>query len=145
MVRYFTQALAVRRAVIMLKNVEYFLQKFVDQSRINATNMRTVSANVKAPALISLAIVFPFILMEIVNRRNLPGEFPYVLFGALWVAMLLFILILKPILKNFHSGVLHITVFNVITRTVFLAALGYFWISLVVDQMPCFLGGTNCD
>ncbi|MGI8581004.1 MAG: hypothetical protein ACR2KX_02350 [Chitinophagaceae bacterium] len=107
--------------------------------------MNTLFTNLKMPSLISIATVLPFILLEILNRSGLSESFPYFLFGTLWIVMLIIVLTLKPIFKNFNSGVLNITIPNAIIRAAVLTVLGYFWISIIIDQMPCFLGGTNCD
>lgn len=107
--------------------------------------MNTILANVKMPALISSAVVFPFFLIAIMNRKNMPEAFPYFLFGTLWTVMLIFVLIMRSIINSYNSGALHISTVSLVARTAFLIILGSFWISIVIDQMPCFLGGTNCD
>jgi len=107
--------------------------------------MNALPVNLKWPAFISLATVLPFILMEIINRKFFPESFPYFLFGMLWLLMLIIIFIFKSLVKNLHSSVLNFTKLNLMTRFASLILLGYCWISLIIDQMPCFLGGTNCD
>ena len=44
----------------------------------------------KAAALIGFLIVLPFMLLEVVNRRNINTEFPVVLFVVMWVLATLF-------------------------------------------------------
>jgi len=81
-----------------------------------------------------------------VNRRNFNQEFPFVLFGFLWVLPIIFIITLMPIVRNLQAGN------NIIAKPIIfllqvivLTFIGWMWISIVVDQMPCFLGVPNCD
>jgi hypothetical protein len=73
------------------------------------------------PAVVGILAVVPFALLELVNRSGLNEAFPFVLFVLLWVL----------------PGVL----FWVIV----LGVLAWFWIVILTDQMPCFLGVPNCD
>jgi hypothetical protein len=92
-------------------------------------------------ALLSIA---PFVIMELSNVRS-GGTFPLPLFVVLWFVATAFLLTLT-------TG---IHMMRVETRTArkTLAALltassaffVWFWIMIVVDQMPCFLGLSNCD
>ena len=107
--------------------------------------MYAAFTNLGTPVLISLVTVLPFMVLEIVNRQNLPETFPFFLFGFLWIAMLLFILILRPLLKTFKNGLLRVEPLHLIKRVTLLLVIGYFWINILADQMPCFLGVINCD
>ena len=88
----------------------------------------------KAAALVSTILVLPFLILEAVNttltRENAQGL--VVLFGVLWAVPLLFVLLLRA-----HGWLA--------VRVVVMIALAVFWGSLVIDQMPCFLGVPNCD
>jgi len=100
----------------------------------------------KLSATISLLVVLPFIIMELVNRRVYHEDFPFVLFGALWLASTLFFLTLLLIVRNFRSANRGKKVFLVFgIRIAALILLAWFYISILVDQMPCFLGDINCD
>jgi len=107
--------------------------------------MNTIFANLKVSAFISLVIVSPFLILEIINKQDLPGSFPYPLFGILWIVMLLFVFLIRPIVQSFQTGAPHLSIGNLITRSVLLISLAYFWVRIVIDQMPCFLGIPNCD
>ncbi len=121
----------------------YFSQK-VCKLKFN-NYMTALSVNRKWPVFISLATVLPFILMEIINRKFFPESFPYFLFGMLWLLMLIIIFIFQSLVKNLFSPVPNFTILNLMIRFASLILLGYCWISLIIDQIPCFLGGTNCD
>jgi hypothetical protein len=108
--------------------------------------MKNVLTNIKSPALISLLLVIPFIVLEIVNTRNLNAIFNFPLFGIMWLLPMLFIIILMPIVRNVRAGnsvaakpvILFLSI-------IFLAVIVFVWGSIVADQMPCFLGVPNCD
>jgi hypothetical protein len=113
---------------------------------IQENYMKNFFINIKSPAIISFALIIPFIVMESVNRRNFNQEFPFVLFGFLWVLPIIFITTLMPIVRNLQAGN------NIIAKPIIfllqvivLTFIGWMWISIVVDQMPCFLGVPNCD
>jgi len=65
------------------------------QGDIMPTTKRFISS-----ALISFLLVFPFAVMEIVNRRNYNEDFPFALFSFLWFNLFTVILILLPIVLN---------------------------------------------
>ncbi len=45
--------------------------------------MNNILTNFRSPAIISLVLVFPFMILELVNRRNFHEGFPIVLFGLM--------------------------------------------------------------
>lgn len=99
-----------------------------------------------APLIISLVMMLPFMIMELINRRSLPQDFPVVLFGFMWLLTLAFILILMPIVRTLRGGEGKLT--NRLTflgKVLLLTVIARLWVGLVVDQMPCFLGVPNCD
>ena len=83
------------------------------------------------PVVVALGLVLPFVLLEAVNR-GVDRNFPVVLFALMWMLAAAFVAILmrpsRPLL-----------------RVVLLIPIAAFWVGLVVDQMPCFLGVPNCD
>ena len=108
--------------------------------------MQTILTNLKSPALISFLIVLPFMILELVNRRNFNADFPFPLFIIMWLLPMLFILTGMPIIRNIRAGnsILANPVILLI-RVVFLIFITWFWTALLIDQMPCFLGVPNCD
>jgi hypothetical protein len=108
--------------------------------------MRPFISKLKLPALISLFLVVPFIVLELVNRRNLPEDFPIVLFLFLWVLSIIFISVLTPIIHGFWREKPIIANWgSLLLRLAFLIPVGWVWIAIILDQMPCFLGVPICD
>lgn len=66
--------------------------------------MQTILKTVGSPALISLLLVLPFMVMEVVNRRDFNEEFPFMLFLVLWLNLLAISLILLPIWRGRRTG-----------------------------------------
>lgn len=102
--------------------------------------------NLKSPALVSLLFVIPFMILEAVATRNLNAVFNLPLFGILWLLPMLFLLILIPIVRNARAG--NSIAAKPVTFTfsvIFLILIAFVWISIIADQMPCFLGIPNCD
>jgi len=108
--------------------------------------MNTMFANLKLPALISLLLVVPFMIMEVVNTQNINAVFNIPLFGLMWLMPTIFLVILIPMLQTVRSGNSLMTrPINLLARVVLLILIALMWTSLVMDQMPCFLGVPNCD
>jgi hypothetical protein len=109
--------------------------------------MKNVLTNIKSPALISLLLVIPFMIMEVVNTRNLNAIFNVPLFGFLWILPMIFIALLMPIVRNLRQAgnSLMANPVGLLLRIVFLLLIAWMWASLLIDQMPCFLGVPNCD
>jgi len=108
--------------------------------------MQTMLKAIRSLALLSLLLILPFMIMEVVNRRNFNEGFPISLFVIMWLLPVLFILTGMPILRNVRAGnsVLVKPVILLI-KVVFLILIVWFWGILLIDQMPCFLGVPNCD
>jgi RsiW-degrading membrane proteinase PrsW (M82 family) len=100
----------------------------------------------KLAAVISLITLLPFMVMEFIKRRGFQEPFPVALFTILWLTLLSFIFILLPIVQDVRKGNLNKSPFaNLLLRVFFLILIAIFWIGIIIDQMPCFLGIQNCD
>ena len=108
--------------------------------------MQAFLTALKVPAFISFFIVLPFMIMEVANRRIFNEEFPYSLFGFLWLLSLLFLITMMPLVRTVQAGTsLLAAPVVLLLRVVFLAFIAWMWLSMVIDQMPCFLGVPSCD
>lgn len=108
--------------------------------------MKIILTSIKSPALISFLLLIPFLILEIVNRRNLDEGFPIPLFVILWLLPTVFIATLMPMVRTIRAG--NSIVANpvvLLIRVVLMVFLVWMWVGIVIDQMPCFLGVPNCD
>ena len=101
---------------------------------------------IKVPAIISSIVVLPFILLESINGRNSYGMFPFALFAVMWLLLLSFLALMTTMLRSASTA--HPQTSNPIrlwSGFVLLILIGWLWVVIVMDQMPCFLGVPNCD
>ena len=62
--------------------------------------MQTIVKTIGPSALTSFLLILPFMVMEIVNRRNFNEGFPIVLFFVMWLNLFAISLILLPIMRG---------------------------------------------
>ncbi len=108
--------------------------------------MKNSLVNLRSPAIISLVLVFPFMILEAVNRRNFHEGFPIPLFGFMWLLPMIFILTVTPIVRNVRAGnSILANPISLLLRVALSALVAWMWAGILIDQMPCFLGVLNCD
>lgn len=108
--------------------------------------MKDISTTFKLPIAISLIVLLPFLILELINRRNYHEDFPIQLFGILWLLSLAFILILMPLARNLRAGNrISVHPIGLLLRVAFLIPLAWLWFGIILDQMECFLGVPLCD
>jgi hypothetical protein len=121
------------------------LQEHISFLKQGAT-MQALFTNLRLPALVSVVLILPFMIMEVINRRNFNEGFPIVLFVILWLLPALFILTVTPIVRNVRVGSsIMARPLLLLLKVVFLAFIVWMWFGIMIDQMPCFLGVPNCD
>lgn len=109
--------------------------------------MKKVFLNPKTSILIGFLITLPFMFMEFATSSNLPrSNFPIQLFIFMWIIASIFLLLINSTLetiqgKNYQKkkNYLIITI-----KIIFGGILAYIWITIIIDQIPCFLGATGC-
>ncbi|MGE5927493.1 MAG: hypothetical protein ACM357_09070 [Gemmatimonadota bacterium] len=97
-------------------------------------------------ALTGLALTLPFVILQIrsggVSRSGVMGV--AALFALLWLLPTVSISSSFRILRP-PSGVQGRSIGRVILAAVIVLAAAWIWGSLLVDQLPCFIGTPNCD
>jgi hypothetical protein len=110
------------------------------------SRVKQLLSNLKWPAIISLIVVLPFVILEWNNRRNFHEGFPLPLFAILWLLPMTFILILRPIVRDLRAGKsILASPINRVLRVFLMILIAWLWVGILQDQMPCFLGVPNCD
>jgi len=66
--------------------------------------MQTIFKTLGLSALLSFLLILPFMIMEVVNRRNFNEDFPFMLFFVLWINLFAISLILLPIVRGKRTG-----------------------------------------
>jgi cation transport ATPase len=103
------------------------------------------SVDLKAAAIVGCVLVLPFIALEWMNGPGFANGVPAPLFAVMWLLTALFVVIVMPVLRTplERRGTADIVI--LLSRVVLGIVVAGLWISLVQDQMPCFLGVPNCD
>ena len=93
-------------------------------------------------AIIGSLLVLPFVVLELVNT----GSFPIPLFVVMWLLGFSFMFIAMPVARVVRDRNIQIVrPLSLVSRVVCLILIVFFWVGLALDQMPCFLGVSNCD
>ena len=111
-----------------------------------ATMIAMISNPRLAPVISFVLCVLPFMILEWATRSDLPrSDASPMLWIVLWLLSTGFIAILMLIVQSTRAGnnILAHPV-SMLLRSIFLVLLAWLWGTLVMDQMPCFLGATGC-
>lgn len=92
-------------------------------------------------AIISTVVVLPFLVLELVNTQP-QASFPLSLFVFLWLLPFFVLLLLLPARRWLHDKE-RLPQFWI--RVLAAALLYAFWLIVLIDQLPCFLGVPDCD
>lgn len=99
-----------------------------------------------ASLLISAALVAPFLVLQLVNRRTFHEDFPVVLFTFMSLHSLFIVLSLTPALRRLRAErSLRALGFGHWAGLLLGVLLVLVYANVLVDQLPCFLGVPNCD
>lgn len=108
--------------------------------------LRSTYSNLGPAAIAGALCVLPFIVLELTFGQASYSSFPSGLFGILWILPSMLALISLPIVRAVRSGNgILLSPSTTLLRVAFLILIAVFWIGLLKDQMPCFLGVPNCD
>ena len=66
--------------------------------------MQSILKPLGSAVLISFLLILPFMVMEVVNRRNFNEDFPFMLFFVFWLNLFAVSLILLPIVRGRRTG-----------------------------------------
>ncbi len=102
---------------------------------------------IAAAVFLSFLVNAPFAIGELLTRdtSGLRTDFPFTLFIGLWVEMGLFVYLLMSALQSFRTGTASKKPFLLGIQILILGVLAWAWVTLIIDQWPCFfLGGSGC-
>lgn len=95
--------------------------------------------------LLGLFVIAPFFILEWVTTAGFVAVgFPTVLFIFMWINSTLFLSALLSGFKDLRAGISKSNALWFSLKVVFLAILASAFVTIVIDQMPCFLGGRGC-
>lgn len=98
-----------------------------------------------AHILLGLLIVAPFFVLEWVTTAGFSQVgFPAVLFIFMWVNSSLFVGVLLSVFKDLRNVGGKFRGLWVLLKIIILIALASAFVTILADQMPCFLGARGC-
>jgi len=108
--------------------------------------MKNILTNLRSSTIISFLLLIPFMILEWATRSDAPRtNASMMLWVILWLLSTMFLVILIPIVRNVRAGnILMANSVSLLPRVFFLVVLAWMWVALIIDQMPCFLGGSGC-
>lgn len=106
---------------------------------------RVGTVNVVA-VLGGFVLVLPLMVLERSTASDLPrSTFAFWWFVYLWILAALFVGgTIRAVQLMQARQVAALRSISMSVRVAFLGVLAWAWVSMVVDQMPCFLGATGC-
>jgi hypothetical protein len=109
--------------------------------------MKTLVSNPRLVPVISFILcVLPFMILEWATRSSAPRSTASpMLWVLLWLLSTGFVAPLMFIVRTLRAGnrILANPV-SMLLQAILLVLLAWLWGALVMDQMPCFLGGSGC-
>jgi hypothetical protein len=109
--------------------------------------MKTMALNPKlAPAISFVLCVLPFMVLEWATRSNAPrSDASPMLWIVLWLLSTGFVAPLMFIVRTLRAGNrIWANPVSMLLQAILLVLLAWLWGTLVIDQMPCFLGSSGC-
>src|SRR5262245_50209101 len=93
------------------------------------------------PIGIAAALVAPFVALQLINRRLLHEDFPYVLFAFMSVMALGIVFLLRPAVRHLRTqGSLKALTPGHWAGVLVAGVLVVAYVGGVIDQLPCFMG-----
>ena len=109
--------------------------------------MKSIPANLMFSPVISFILgVLPFMILEWVTRSNAPrSDASPMLWVVLWLLSTGFVAVFMLMVRSVRAGNRFLTLpLSLLVDVCFFSVLAWMWCALVIDQMPCFLGGSGC-
>ncbi|MEK7646466.1 MAG: hypothetical protein AAB381_02115 [Patescibacteria group bacterium] len=109
--------------------------------------MTLLLSKIRTAVLVSILINAPFAIGEFITRETSGPRtgFPVHLFIVLWVEMTLLAYLLTSILHTFKNRTASRKPLLLALQIILSGILAWAWVTLIIDQWPCFFwGGRGC-
>lgn len=116
-------------------------------SIVEGAAMRTMVSNPRLAPLISFVLcVLPFMVLEWATQSSAPrSDASPMLWVVLWLLSTIWIALLMTSIRYLRQAETMMTIpTSLWFRFVMVVIAAWLWGALVIDQMPCFLGGSGC-
>ena len=107
--------------------------------------MRFLSKSYAITPFIGLVIVLPFFILEWVTTSGfIASGFPSTLFIFMWINSIALIAISLSVLEDIQKELISLKNIRFLFKVTIFGVLSWALIDIIIDQMPCFLGGSGC-
>jgi hypothetical protein len=86
----------------------------------------------------------PFYVLEYYCSNGYPRGVPAALFRMMWVETTLFAFLAFSIYRTQFKSTMGKWIIPFLLKLAAMTVIAIAWITVVIDQMPCFLGGRGC-
>ncbi|HJS17803.1 MAG TPA: hypothetical protein VJ785_03590 [Anaerolineales bacterium] len=115
---------------------------------MEGATMKTMISNSRwAPVISFILCVLPFMILEWATRSDAPrSDASPMLWAVLWLLSTGFIAILMLTVRNLRraGNTRMANPVPLLLGVIFFVLLAWLWGALMMDQIPCFLGGSGC-
>ena len=107
--------------------------------------MKTVTTQLAQAALIGLLLTLPFVALELTFNSSQSDQGVGVLFVFIWGLLTALTALTISLVRTIRSGRSVLSPMNLALKLPLLSVIAVIVITLIADQLPCFLGIPNCD
>lgn len=94
--------------------------------------------------VIGFAATAPFYLLQYYYSGGYPLGVPSALFRMMWVETTLFAFLAFSIYRTQFKNTLRTWIIPFVLKLAAMTVIAIAWVTIVIDQMPCFFGGRGC-
>lgn len=106
--------------------------------------MKTLGERVFYSMVVGIAVTAPFYALEYYYSGGYPQGVPEALFRMMWIESTLFTILTFSLLRTQFTNAVGIWIIPFMLKLAAMFAIAIAWITIVIDQMPCFFGGRGC-
>lgn len=106
--------------------------------------MKTVGERVFYSMVIGFLATAPFYALEYYYSGGYPQGVPEALFRMMWIETTLFSILTFSLLRTQFTNAVRNWLIPLVLKLAAMSVIAIAWITIVIDQIPCFYGGHGC-
>jgi hypothetical protein len=107
--------------------------------------MKTATTQLAQAAIIGLLLTLPFVALELTFNSSQSDQGVVVLFVFIWGLLTTLTALATSLVRTIRAGRSVLSPMNLALKLPLLSLIAVIVITLIADQLPCFLGIPNCD
>lgn len=108
------------------------------------STIKSIGERVFCSMILGFIATAPFYILEYYYSGGYPQGVPSALFRMMWVETTLFSFLAFSIYRTPFSTATRQWILPFLLKLAAMILIAVAWVTIVVDQMPCFLGGHGC-